>query len=144
MKKRVFFYVGLLLFAGALAGCNHPSSAKAGESLEERAEAFGDAWYNWRYADVVKLVTPESVNRVKMVASNVTQEDLDALNDYDDDADVSIDGIQMEDDTVAIVRFDVDEYMSPKHFGEPPVLVENLQQEVRFVRRAGKWLADLI
>jgi hypothetical protein len=127
-----------------VAGCDHPSSAKAGESLEERAEAFGDAWYNWRYADVVKLVTPESVNRVKMVASNVTQEDLDALNDYDDDADVSIDGIQMEDDTVAIVRFDVDEYMSPKHFGEPPVLVENLQQEVRFVRRAGKWLADLI
>lgn len=149
--KKGLLYVGMWLAVGvSVVSCDELRSKWGGDAqaspeqttLEDVAEDFGDAWFNWRYADVQPMVTPSSMQRVRFAASNVTQEDLDAVNNADDKATVIVDGVEIDNDTSAVVRYVVENYMSPKHIGEPPSLVEEYTKEFRFVKRGGKWLAD--
>ena len=148
--KKVLLYVGVWLAIGlSVVSCDELRSKWGGEeqtspsqtTLEDVAEDFGEAWFNWRYVDVQSMVTPSSMQRVRFAASNVTQEDLDAVNNADE-ATVTVDGVEIDSDTSAVVRYVVENYMSPKHIGEAPVLVEECTKEFRFVNRGGKWLAD--
>ena len=140
--RRMRIAIGVLFAAVAVTGCES-SGTPSGDALQQQAEAFGEAWYNWRYNEAAKLVTPESMKWVEFMASNVSQDDLDALASEDANTDVAVDGIQQEDDTVAIVRYVVEDYMSPGHIGERPVLIDECEREVRFVKRSGQWLASL-
>ena len=79
--KKVLLYVGVWLAIGlSVVSCDELRSKWGGEAqtspnqttLEDVAEDFGEAWFNWRYADVQSMVTPSSMQRVRFAASNVT------------------------------------------------------------------------
>ena len=61
----------LVLFAG----CTQEKSSK--QLLEERADSFSTAFFNYQFKEAMKHVDEESEKWLQYVATNVTQEDVD-------------------------------------------------------------------
>lgn len=86
------------------------TSCQLGEEQKEvsvAAENFGNAFFNYNYRFAQQLSTPESMKWIKFVASNLTQDDLNAINATTSEAVCATQKVNLTSDTTATVCLDI-------------------------------------
>jgi len=135
--------LGLLMGAAMLGGCAS-SSEQSKDDAEAVAAEFANHFFNWHYEEALALCTPESEKWIRLLASNVSEEDVEALRESDE-ANVQIDYVDMADmtDTAAVATVTVRGFLMPDSIGGRARRVEEGQLHLWLVRRDGAWLVRM-
>lgn len=96
-----------MLASLVLAACE----TKDAELVETASRTFANEYFNLRYGNAATLCTQESRKWLEYSASNVSQSDLDVVNNYPDTATCEIVDIDMNGDTEAKVKLRVHNFL---------------------------------
>jgi len=137
-------YILALILTLSAAGC-HESREQQREASAQAITAFATHFFNWRYVDALPLVAPESERWLRLLASNVSEEDVELLRNRDADAVVTLEHIDMADmtDTAAMATVVVTDYYVSDTLGRPAHLVDKGRYHFLMVRRDGKWTVKM-
>jgi hypothetical protein len=122
-----------LLFMGTLIACDNSNS-----ETEQVATRWAQAFFNYNFQEAQQYVTPESEQWLRFAASNVTQQDIDALNN-NEGATVSIDGYYPGTDSTGIVYLNVENYLQMDSIGKVGTRRQHGSFQMMLVKRDGKW-----
>lgn len=114
MKKYLFLVATAWLLINCKETATDPDS-----SMSDKAQAFAEAYFNYDYQEAVKHVTPESERWLRFAASNITQEDIDAVNAQPMAASVETEEVDWENDTTASVTVVVRDFIQKDSIGKP-------------------------
>lgn len=135
MSLLAIMAVGLLAFG---ASCFHEDE----DTVEKRAVAFAQNYFNLRFRQASTLCTDASAKWISYRASNISQADLDVLDAQTDTATCEVEDISDDDDT-ATVTVTVRNFLRCDSIGK----AGNMCREARFslpMRRIGeKWFVDI-
>lgn len=125
----------LVLFAG----CTQEKSSK--QLLEERADSFSTAFFNYQFKEAMKHVDKESEKWLQYVATNVTQEDVDILRSQEEGASVSVDDIMFVDpqETNADIRITVHNFLWHDSIGKPGRIIDEAQFMLKAYQEGSDW-----
>lgn len=96
-----------MLSSFVLAACE----TKETELVETTSRTFANEYFNLRYDNAATLCTPESRKWLEFSASNVSQSDLDIVNNYPDTATCDIVDVSMNNDAEATVKLKVHNFL---------------------------------
>ena len=106
--------------------------------------AFADAYFNWQFPTAVGHCTPESRRWLSYMASQVNQQDVDALRAMTEGAGCKVEDVEMGGgDSTATALVCVRHYLSMDTLGQTGKVVDEARFVVPMVRRRGKWLVSL-
>lgn len=133
-----FYY---LLFLILLFSCGEKGRE---ERLKERVDSFATAYFNFRFDRAAAYTTEESERWLRYLASNVQQEDVDAINDMERCATIRIDEVScQENDTNAKVRITVNDFLQMDTIGTRGKVVKRAQFTISVVYRDENWLVRM-
>ena len=135
--RKIFF------FAAALAVFSCGEDRSVGDDAEACARMFGESYFNFRLHRALDLCTPESERWVRLLASNLTQDDLDLYNAQAGPARVQVEGLTFTSDTTAEALLSVADFVQLGAIGRPASVVSEGQVSLRLVRRQGEWLVRM-
>ncbi len=96
-----------ILSSLALTACE----TKDDELVETTSKTFANEFFNLRYGNAATLCTQESRKWLEYSASNVSQDDLDLVNNYPDTATCEVMDISMTDVSEATVKLKVHNFL---------------------------------
>lgn len=140
MKKNCFYIFACFMMLVGLGSCTFSNEE---EKVAQTAEAFAKSCADYDFDTAVKYVTPTSMKWISLIASNMTQSDVDMLRSMEDGASISIGDISIKGDSVAHVSATVENVLVPQGFAEESIIAEKAQLTLRLVQQNGKWLVDL-
>ena len=107
--------VGIIAFA-VFSACGHPGDKK---QMEEYTDSFAIHYFNWQFKKAIPYCTQESEKWLRYAASNVHQEDVDALRGMEQGAQTEVGDIQFgNDDSMATVKITVKNYLRMDTIGK--------------------------
>lgn len=109
---------------------------------EHVAREWGEAYFNYDFRHALDFVTPESERWLRFAASNITQSDLDALQD-NGQATVAIDGYYAGSDTTGTAYLNVSNWLCPDSVGRAGSVQELASFQVSMVNRNGRWMVRM-
>ena len=129
----IFFYI-------PLAGCHNGSE----DQLEETADSFAEAYFNWQFAKAVPHVTDSSVIWLQYASSQVDQEDIDSLRAMSEGATCELSDVDYgDDDTTAVVTMQVKHFLAMDSIGTSRHVVEAGVFALPMVYQNEKWKVSL-
>lgn len=138
--KHFFFIILSLTVIFSVYSCRERETE---EFIQERVDSFAVHYFNWHYPQCVKYVTPESKKYIEMLASNVTENNVDMLRSMSEDAQVEINDIILTDDSNAKVFVTVHNYLAADTIGRDIKFHEEGTAELKLVRKADFWYVDM-
>ncbi len=96
-----------MLSSFVLAACE----TKEAELVETTSKTFANEFFNLRYGNAATLCTQESRKWLEYSASNVSQADLDIVNNFPDTATCEIVDVNMNNDDDATVKLKVHNFL---------------------------------
>jgi hypothetical protein len=103
MMRNIFLVISAILLA-TCSGSNSSFSHPFGNSPSNRAKAFAEAYFNYDYAQALKMVTPESKQWIHFAASNVTQDELDTFNSLEDNTTAEVIDENVVNDSLTMIE----------------------------------------
>lgn len=108
-QKQIMWVVGLCMAIMATA-CSNSQAARE-KNLKQQADSFATYYYNWQFHKAQTFTTEESEPWLRMAASQLTQKDVDLLNETDENATCEVGDIDYENDSTARVQITVRHYL---------------------------------
>ena len=133
MRKNVFLMVCLY----ALSGCID-NEADPNAKIKECAIDFAEAYFNYDFKKAQRWVTPESVKWLQFAASNVSQEDIDLINEQEDEATVEVAEFEYVNDSVSVVTVEVQSFLQKDSIGKAGSMTDQATFRLTVVERDGK------
>ena len=136
-------YWFITFWVALLCGCDHLPSSH-GTQAENAVDSFCQAYFRYQYQRAMSFTTDDSRKWLAYAASNVHQEDVEALKAQESGVSIDIDEVVApEQDTVGYAVVDVENYIGMDSIGQ----VGHLQAPARYrfdlVKRGGKWKIKL-
>ena len=119
MKNCQYLIFCLFLFMG----CGHKKEDPNLE-IEKRCTAFAEAYFNYDFESAQKLVTPDSRKWLQFVATNISQADVDLINEQEVPATVSVELCECVNDSTSIVTISVHDFYCKNSIGKAGTIVE--------------------
>ncbi len=113
------------------------------EQLRANADSFANKYYNWRFQEALKYCTPESRQWLSWAATNVHQADLDILTNMAEGASHEIDHISYYDDTTAMVKMTIHNYLRMDTIGKEGRIIDRAVFKIPMVLRHNHWLVKM-
>lgn len=133
------FMVALMAFTGTWMMSNCARHEGSESQLKEDVDSFATYYYNWHFEKASKYCTPESEPWLKYAASNVHDADIDLLKQKDEDATISIEDVDFQDDTLAIVKVNVKNFLQMDTIGKAARPVADATFHLSMVIHEDKW-----
>jgi hypothetical protein len=135
VMKKVAILVSVVLLATACS-----ETPKAPDALvSDKALAFAEAYLNYDYQEALRHVTPESEKWLRYAASNLTQEDIDAVNGQEEAATVEADDVTWTSDSTAVVAITASNLMVKDSIGKAAYWHEEAEYRLTVVKRDGRY-----
>lgn len=132
--------VGTIAFV-MFSACDHPGDKK---QMEEYADSFAIRYFNWQFKEAMPYCTGESEKWLRYAASNVHQEDVDALRGMEQGAQIEIGDIQFgSDDSMATTKITVKNYLRMDTIGKVGHVVGKAQFTLPLIYLNDKWKIHL-
>ena len=132
MKKTSFLALGILLLTSCLEQEPVPNA-----EARNRVQAFAEAYFNYDFQRAAELVTPESMKWLRFAASNITEQQLQLLQQHE--VKVEADMSDYVNDTMQVVTLKVNNYLAPTPLGGEPTIKEQGTFRITLVKRDNKW-----
>lgn len=132
----------LLLFIAAVLSGSCAETSITDNELKKQVTAFAEAYFNYNMPEAQKYVTPESVKWLQFASSNITQENLDALN-KEDDAEIEIEDCQETDDSTRLVSLYVSSYYTIASIENSECTNADGIYQLTLVKRNKEWLIKM-
>ena len=126
-----------LLAAVLLTGC-----ADDENEAERVVHQWGEAYFNYQFKQALDYVTPESERWMRFAASNVTQEDLNALQ-KNGQAVVTLDGYYAGSDTTGTAYLNVSNWLRTDSIGRAGSRQDQASFQVSLVKRDSRWMVRM-
>ena len=127
----------ILIIAVMLISCKNSQTA-----AEQSALQWGEAYFNYNFFEAAKHATPESERWLRFAASNVTQQDLDALSS-NGRAEVILDGYYAGADSTGIAYLRVNNWLCMDSIGSAGSRIGSCEFQVLLIKREGRWLVRM-
>lgn len=138
MIRRLLRIVVLFLFAS----CGNTSDKR--KQAKENIGHFATLYFNYDFSGAMDYCTYESRKWISMIASNVTEADLDILRAQTDGAEAEVIAIFFgQDDTTAVATVHVANIMLTDTIGRPGHMVEEAEYSIPAVFRSDRWLVKM-
>ena len=118
-----------------------PDERQESKNMEQAAENFADAYFNHDYAKAVELATPESERFLRFRASNISEADVNMLNQRGQEATVSIKSCEQTSDSSATAIIAVEDYLSFDSIEGGGRNIPSAEYRLQLVKRGKRWLA---
>ena len=112
-------------------------------AIETRAKVFAQNYFNLRYEAAMNMCTDESKKWITFRASNISQDDIDVINNQTDTAECEIEDINYETDSIASVRIKICNALICDSIGKKGKIVNSTIKNLRMKMQLGTWYADL-
>ena len=132
MKKFMILLTCILLFTA----CSEPTTRD--EAVQEAALNFADAYFNFNFKQAQEYATEESGKWLRYVASNVTQADIDSINNHEETATVTVGWVDWQSDSTAVVCVKVSNFAQHDSIGRTVHFYDNGQFLLTVVKRDSK------
>ena len=129
-----------------IISCGSSHDGKEEDAATECAENFARAFYNLQYKESLDYTTPESERFVRYQAAIITEKDVETVRNADEGATISIESFDWESpdaDTSAIISIQVENFLKLDSIQSLGHIEEKEAQQLRVVKRDGKWRVDL-
>jgi len=137
-------FVVLIMFSLSMMVACSNEKAESVKSVEQKALAFAEAYYSYDLRTASQLATPEASRQFMFIASNITQEDINALNSQAEGPAIEVVDCQPVSDTLWRARLTVSHYMEMDSIDGPMRLRDEGEAELTLVLRDRKWLVKSI
>lgn len=128
----------LLALSAGCTSCSHANGSE--EQLTEYCDSFATYYYNWHFGEAMRFCTPSSEQWLRFAATGATQEDVDALRTKESDASIEIGDVEiLPDDTSAVVKLTVRDFLQMDSIGQPAHLVKEATVKLPMVLHEGIW-----
>lgn len=136
-----FLYIFLLTFL--LISCTQNKSNE--QMLEERADSFATAYFNYQFKEAKKHVDTPSEKWLQYAATNVTQEDVDILKKQENGASVTINDIIFSNmqETQADVHITVHNFLQHDSIGKSGQMIEDAKFILKAYQENGRWFIKM-
>ncbi|MBO4486207.1 MAG: hypothetical protein J5734_03620 [Prevotella sp.] len=127
-----------------MAACGEYSGASESK-LTQTVDSFATYYYNWQFQRALRFTTPQSEQWLRLCASQLTQEDVDLLNQQTEKPSYVIDQLELIDDSTARVSITVQNYLLTDTIGRPARLVDkgSFTLDAVYTTAAQRWMIDL-
>lgn len=139
MKKYALF---CFLICSSFIGCHQLTGNTGDDSADRLLTDFATAYFNYDLVNAAKYVTPESMKWLQFLGTNITQDDLDLLNQTDEAYVERIDHLSV-DDTLRTAIVTVNNYFIIDSIEGKGHLVDSQGFQVMLVKRDNKWLVKM-
>lgn len=124
-----------MLSSLVLAACE----TKDTELVETTTKTFANEFFNLRYGNAATLCTKESRKWLEYTASNVSQSDLDLVNNYPDTASCEIVDVSINDDAEATVKLKVHNFLANDSLESNPRICPTATFSFNLHKENEKW-----
>ena len=102
-------------------------------------------YYNWQYHQALRFTTPQSEQWLKLCASQLTQDDVDQLNQQEERPSYEIGEIEFLNDSTARIPLTVHNYLLTDTIGKAARLVNkgHFSLEAVYTTASQRWMIDL-
>jgi len=138
MKHYALFLIGAL----CLTACSESHHVRD-EQVEECANAFAEAYFNYDFMEARERVAPESEKWLRFAASSMTQEDIDMLNAKSVMATTTVNGITTVNDTTAIAVVEVKDFLQKDSIGKTGSIVDEATFALTVIKRNKKYFVRM-
>lgn len=133
----------LLLFTILLMTTSCENSDSSAKDAELVAKQWAEAYFNYDFEEASHHITEESSKWLQLMASNITEADVDVINSREEPTTVSVTDLQLDNDTSGQATLRVNNWVCTDSIGKPAHLVDEADFTVLMVRRDGKWLIKM-
>ena len=113
-------------------------SCKEKEDLAEVrniAESFADLYFNWRYVEAMEYVDSSCIQKLRFVASQVTDNDLRFFLSKENAANVEVmQVVENSSDNITVTLL-IENFLQKDTIGRPPVLREGQEISIQLARK---------
>lgn len=143
MNNRYFYYIFALFFPFcAIFSCKKVPSAS--EEAETAVAAFSKSYYSWQLAEAMPLADEALQQKLRFLASNVNQSDLNVLHQATEEPEVEIVDLALTDDATAKASLHLRNIYVMDTIGRPVHLCEEAKAELTLTLSGGKWIVKEI
>ena len=97
---RKYIYAVILLFVSTInltSSCQRISNSN---DITIVADSFATNFYNWRLEKALKYCTAESKTQISFLASNISEKDIELINQRNEDASIEITNTGMLEESI--------------------------------------------
>lgn len=144
IRHRLFLTFGLLAVIMMMTACGEYSGASE-KKLVQTIDSFATYYYNWKYHQALRFATPQSEQWLKLCASQLTQEDVDLLNEMQERPSYEIGEIEYLNDSTARIDLTVHNYLLTDTIGKAARLVNKgrFRLDAVYTTASQRWMIDL-
>lgn len=133
----------VLLVALVISACSEGVQEDM-SAAEKSIQHFAEAYFNYDFQEAYELITPESRPWLRFAASNITQEDLDELNNRESYATIELSETSVINDTTIEARISVENYYKADSIGQPVRATDKVEcYMLTAVKRGKQWLVRM-
>lgn len=139
---RIYFTLStcvLILFYS----CSNTPETKENEEITTVTDNFASCYFNFNFMKAKLFCTPESEKWLKFSASNITQEDIEILNNMPTGASCETGEIRHINDTSAMADCNVSDFLRIDTLGKPGEVIRHGMYKIPVVKRRGKWMVKM-
>lgn len=133
----------LSLWMTLFVSCDH-LPASHGSQAENTVDSFCQAYFRYHFERALQFTTDESRPWLVYAASNVNQDDIDALRAMENSPSIDVDEVVApENDSTGYAVVEVSDYLVMDTIGQAAHLQASSQYRFDMVKRGGKWKIKL-
>lgn len=106
-------------------------------------DSFAGHYFNLELKASQSFCTPESNLWLSFLASNISQEDIDVINEQEEPANTDIDNIELTSDTSATATCTAKNFLKLDTLGRTGRIIDEEKYMINLVKRNGKWLVKM-
>lgn len=139
---RVYFTLSTCLLI-LFHSCSDMPKTKDDEEIITVTDNFASCYFNFNFMKAKLFCTPESEKWLKFSASNITQEDIEILNNLPKGASCEPGEIRHINDTSAIADCNVSDFLRIDTLGKPGEVTRHGMYKIPVIKRNGKWMVKM-
>lgn len=144
MRNRISTILSsVLLSLAAVAPIVSCTSSKDEEMAEEAVKNFAENYFGCKYSEAAEQCTPESRRWIEFVATNVSDSDLQVLNNSLDETSFEVKDMTVGDDSTANCVVEAHNYLRLSSIEDKGQIAPSDSYSLKLVHKGGRWLVAL-
>lgn len=140
--NKLFFPVIVFSMLPLLSSCNRHSTSEK-EKVENVADSFATALYNYDYGKALKLGDDDSKKAIYLITGNLTEKDMEVIRNARTGASVKVTDVDMDrEDSTAVVTLKVENFFMKDSIGSTGHIVDQATWLLPLRKIKGNWLVE--
>ena len=141
---RKYIYAVILLFVSTIKLTSSCQRISNSNDITIVADSFATNFYNWRLEKALKYCTAESKTQISFLASNISEKDIELINQRNEDASIEITNTGMlEEGIKARISMKIYNSFKMKDINSDIQLNKERDVTINLIKNNEGWKVDL-